>query len=82
MNTAFVFILLLVITFVLYLTDNVLGGPSGIYDKLAAISLQTPVVGNAGGSYLTLASLEGGSFFSVLDILINLTNLFRILRNN
>lgn len=60
MNTAFVFVLLLIITFVLYLTGNVLGGPSGIYDKLAAIALTNPVAGNAGGSYLTMASLEGG----------------------
>jgi Na+/proline symporter len=61
MNTAFVFVLLLVITFTLYLTDNVLGGPSGIYDRLAAVTAHTPVIGNAGGSYLTMASLEGGT---------------------
>jgi Na+/proline symporter len=61
MNTAFVFALLLVITFTLYLTDNVLGGPSGIYDRLAEVSAHSPVIGNAGGSYLTMASLEGGS---------------------
>jgi Na+/proline symporter len=60
MNTAFVFVLLLVITLTLYLTDNVLGGPSGIYDRLADVALHNPVAGNAGGSYLTMASLEGG----------------------
>jgi len=63
-------IILFVFAFTAYATSEHLGSPGAVYDLLVAASKRHPVEGNAGGSYLTMNSKEGGIFF-VINIVGN-----------
>ncbi|ODQ79408.1 hypothetical protein BABINDRAFT_161810 [Babjeviella inositovora NRRL Y-12698] len=74
-HTVIIVVIILIFAFTTYATNNVLGSPSVVYDKLVALASETPVVGNAEGSYLTLKSRSGGIFF-VINIVGNFGTVF------
>lgn len=63
-------IILFIFAFTAYTTSEKLGSPGKVYDLLVAAAKAHPVEGNAGGSYLTMNSREGGIFF-VINIVGN-----------
>lgn len=58
-NTAVILIALCIFVFQVYVTDNTLGSPSAVYDRLQTTSGIQPVVDNKGGSYVTMFSKNG-----------------------
>ena len=68
-------IVLFVLVFSCYGTNNDLGSPSKVYDLLKQAAVDHPVDGNAGGSYLTMRSKEGAIFF-VINIVGNFGTVF------
>lgn len=70
-------VLIIVITFALtaYSTSDSLGSPSAVYDLLVEAASRHPVDGNAGGSYLTMRS-NGGATFFVINIVGNFGTVF------
>lgn len=46
--------------FVVYSTSDLVGSPGRMFDLLRTAGELHPVAGNAGGSYLTMRSVEGG----------------------
>ena len=74
-NTSIIFIVLLIFVLTIYFIDPNVNGISGIYEKLVSISKDNPVIGNAGGSYLTLASI-GALIFGIINIVGNFGTVF------
>ncbi len=74
-NTAFLFIVILIFVVGIYFTSSETGGIAGIYDRLLSASLTQPVEGNSNGSYLTLAS-TGGLIFGIVNIVGNFGTVF------
>lgn len=70
-------LLVIIITFALtaYATSPVLGSPSAVYDLLVRAAEIHPVAGNQNGSYLTMRSQGGVSFF-VINIIGNFGTVF------
>lgn len=64
-NSLVILIVIFVFAFVVYSANEVLGSPGKVYDILAEIVKERPVPGNAGGSYLTMKSKDGGIFFVI-----------------
>lgn len=60
-------VILIIITFALtaYATSEQLGSPSAVYDLLVAAAEAHPVSGNQDGSYLTMRSTGGVTFFVI-----------------
>ncbi len=53
-------IIILIFAFTAYATSATLGSPSAVFDLLVKAAADHPVDGNAGGSYLTMKSQQGG----------------------
>lgn len=70
-----VLVIVMVFAITAYGTHDVLGSPSKVYDMLADAALGHPVAGNAGGSYLTMRSSGGATFF-VINIVGNFGTVF------
>ncbi|OAA75294.1 urea active transporter [Akanthomyces lecanii RCEF 1005] len=70
-------VLIIIITFSLtaYATSDVLGSPSVVYDLLVKAAEAHPVAGNEGGSYLTMRSSGGVTFF-IINIVGNFGTVF------
>lgn len=70
-------VLIIIITFSLtaYVTSDVLGSPSVVYDLLVKAAEAHPVAGNEGGSYLTMRSSGGVTFF-IINIVGNFGTVF------
>lgn len=74
-HTVMILIIIFIFAFTAYATSSVLGSPGAVYDALVAAAERHPVEGNAKGSYLTMASKEGGIFF-VINIIGNFGTVF------
>jgi Na+/proline symporter len=70
-------VLIIIILFALtaYATSDVIGSPGKMYDLLVEAAQAHPVSGNAGGSYLTMRS-QGGVTFFVINIVGNFASRF------
>lgn len=69
-HTVVILIIIFIFAFTAYATNETLGSPSKVYDLLVQAAAEHPVDGNAGGSYLTMRSVEGAIFF-VINIVGN-----------
>jgi len=74
-HTLMLLIIILIFAFTAYATSATLGSPSAVFDLLVAAAAKHPVVGNAGGSYLTMRSQDGAIFF-VINIVGNFGTVF------
>ncbi|KAF1987589.1 Na+/solute symporter [Aulographum hederae CBS 113979] len=74
-NSLVILIIIFVFAFTVYSSSEVLGSPGRLYDILTEIVIDRPVPGNAGGSYLTMKSKDGGIFF-VINIIGNFGTVF------
>jgi SSS family transporter len=70
-------VLIIIITFAItaYSTSAYLGSPSAVYDLLVEAAKNHPVLGNQEGSYLTMRSTGGVTFF-VINIVGNFGTVF------
>lgn len=55
-HTLILMIIILYFMFNAYATNDLIGSPSNMYDLLKTATINRPVEGNQGGSYLTLKS--------------------------
>ena len=69
-HTIVLYAILLAFAFTVYATSPILGSPARVWELLREASIDTPVEGNAQGSYLTMRS-KSGLFFGVLNIVGN-----------
>ncbi|KAG2046339.1 Na+/solute symporter [Suillus hirtellus] len=74
-HTIILFIIIYIFTFRAYGTSPAIGSVSRLYDLLEQASIVTPVVGNQGGSYLTMKS-DQGLVFGAITILSGFTGVF------
>lgn len=74
-NSLTILIIIFVFAFTVYTSNAVLGSPGRVYDILAELAKTRPLAGNAGGSYLTMKSKDGGIFF-VINIIGNFGTVF------
>ncbi|KAF2839223.1 urea active transporter [Patellaria atrata CBS 101060] len=74
-HTVVILIIILTFAFTTYATNDILGSPSAVWEKLQEAAIRHPVEGNAGGSYLTMRSKEGAIFF-VINIVGNFGTVF------
>ncbi|KAG1821419.1 Na+/solute symporter [Suillus variegatus] len=74
-HTIILFIIIYIFTFRAYGTSPAIGSVSRLYDLLEQASTITPVVGNQGGSYLTMKS-DQGLVFGAITILSGFTGVF------
>lgn len=75
LNTAFIFIVVLIFVVTVYFVNPNIGGISGMYAKLSEASILKPVEGNLLGTYLTLSSM-GALFFGIINIVGNFGTVF------
>ena len=75
LHTAIIFVVLLIFVTTVYIFSPITGGVQGMFDKLATASALNPVEGNAGGAYLTMASV-GGLIFGIINIVGNFGTVF------
>ncbi|RDA91162.1 hypothetical protein CP533_4821 [Ophiocordyceps camponoti-saundersi (nom. inval.)] len=70
-------VIIIVIIFALqtYARSDILGSPSAVYDRLVAAAAAHPVPGNQDGSFLTMRSRGGVTFF-VINIVGNFGTVF------
>ncbi|KAF2795056.1 urea active transporter-like protein [Melanomma pulvis-pyrius CBS 109.77] len=74
-HTVILLLIILTFAFTTYATGSALGSPRAVYDLLTEAAASNPVDGNAGGSYLTMKSKEGATFF-VINIIGNFGTVF------
>lgn len=74
-NTAVILISLCIFVFQVYVTNVDLGSVGNVWKRLAIASQIEPVVGNKGGSYLTILS-RNGFFFGLTNIVGNFGTVF------
>ncbi|MEO9363415.1 MAG: sodium:solute symporter family protein [Nitrososphaera sp.] len=75
LHTAIIFAVLLIFVTTVYIFSPITGGVQGMFDKLASAAALKPVDGNAGGTYLTMASV-GGLIFGIINIVGNFGTVF------
>ena len=75
LNTAFIFIVILIFVTTIYFSIPQIGGITGMYSKIIAVGTLKPVEGNSAGSYLTLAS-AGALIFGIINIVGNFGTVF------
>ncbi|KAF6243282.1 urea active transporter [Nitrosopumilus sp. b1] len=75
LNSAFIFVVILVFVTSIYFVSPEIGGINGMYEKLTNASILKPVEGNAMGMYLTLAS-TGALIFGIINIVGNFGTVF------
>jgi Na+/proline symporter len=69
-HTIVLYAILLAFAFTVYATSPILGSPARVWELLREASIDSPVDGNAQGSYLTMRS-KSGLIFGVLNIVGN-----------
>jgi Na+/proline symporter len=69
-HTIVLYAILLAFAFTVYATSPILGSPARVWELLREASIDSPVDGNAEGSYLTMRS-KSGLIFGVLNIVGN-----------
>lgn len=74
-HTIILMVMIMIFVFSAYATNDILGSPGAVWDKLMERAIETPVPGNAEGSYLTMKSRNGGIFF-VINIVGNFGTVF------
>ncbi|OJA15055.1 hypothetical protein AZE42_05848 [Rhizopogon vesiculosus] len=75
-HTTVLFAIILTFAFTVYATSGSIGSIRHMHYLLSEVSQVTPVVGNAGGSYLTLRS-ENGLIFGVINLIGNFATVFQ-----
>ncbi|KIP04085.1 hypothetical protein PHLGIDRAFT_31522 [Phlebiopsis gigantea 11061_1 CR5-6] len=75
-HTTVLFVIIFVFVFTVYATSPKIGSISAMHDLLAAVSADTPVSGNAHGSYLTMRS-KNGLIFGVINVIGNFATVFQ-----
>jgi SSS family transporter len=75
-HTTVLFAIILTFVFTVYATSGYIGSISRMHYLLSEVSQISPVVGNAGGSYLTLRS-ENGLIFGVINLIGNFATVFQ-----
>jgi SSS family transporter len=75
LNTAFIFVVILVFVTAIYFASPHIGGISGMFDKLTAAAALNPIPGNSAGAYLTMASV-GALVFGIINIVGNFGTVF------
>ena len=75
LNSAFIFVIVLIFVSVIYFVSPEIGGISGMYEKITTASILRPVDGNIMGTYLTLAS-TGALIFGIINIVGNFGTVF------
>jgi urea-proton symporter len=73
---AVVLIIIIIFALTAYATSDIIGSPSAMYDLLVEAANAHPVSGNKDGSYLTMRSSGGVTFF-VINIVGNFGTVFR-----
>jgi Na+/proline symporter len=66
-HTLVLYCILIAFALTAYGTSDIIGSPGKMWDLLSQASLEKPISGNAGGSYLTMRS-KSGLIFGVLNI--------------
>jgi SSS family transporter len=74
-HTLILLVILLIFAFTTYAGGDALGSPKVVYEKLQELAATSPVKGNAGGSYLTMRSQDGITFF-LINIIGNFATVF------
>ncbi|PXF45390.1 Urea-proton symporter DUR3 [Gracilariopsis chorda] len=74
-NTAVILIALCIFIFQVYVTNDDLGSPSVVWERLNLVSAAAPVKQNYNGSYLTMLS-RNGLFFGLTNIVGNFGTVF------
>lgn len=74
-HTVVILTVIIIFSLTVYGTSDLLGSPRAVFDRLIQASVDHPVDGNAGGSYLTMRSYEGVIFF-VINIVGNFGTVF------
>ncbi len=75
MHTIIIFVVILSFVVAVYVNSDITGGVEGMYEKLVAAADLRPIEGNAGGAFLTMASL-GGLMFGIINIVGNFGTVF------
>lgn len=75
LNTAIMFIVVILFVLIIYFISPEIGGISGMYQKLSSASVLRPIEGNSFGSYLTMAS-TGALIFGVINVVDNFGTVF------
>ena len=75
MHTIIIFVVILSFVAAVYINSDITGGVEGMYEKLVAAADLRPIEGNAGGAFLTMASL-GGLMFGIINIVGNFGTVF------
>ena len=66
-HTAVLFAIIFVFMFTVYGTSDKIGSISKMHELLVKVAATKPVEGNAGGSYLTMRSLNG-LIFGIINV--------------
>ncbi|KAJ9659140.1 urea active transporter [Neophaeococcomyces mojaviensis] len=74
-HTVMILIIIFIFAFTTYATNDILGSPGRVYERIVAAAKAHPVEGNTDGSYLTMHSKEGAIFF-VINIVGNFGTVF------
>ncbi|KAF8587633.1 Na+/solute symporter [Ramaria rubella] len=74
-HTTVLFAIIFVFTFTVYAMSPKIGSFSKMHELLTKVAEAAPVVGNAGGSYLTMRS-KNGLIFGVINIIGNFATVF------
>ncbi|EMG46952.1 Urea active transporter, putative, partial [Candida maltosa Xu316] len=64
-HTVVLIIIIIIFGFSTWATSHKLGSPGVVWDIITKVAEESPVEGNAGGSYLTMHSRSGGIFFVI-----------------
>ncbi|KIM24913.1 hypothetical protein M408DRAFT_228455 [Serendipita vermifera MAFF 305830] len=74
-HTAVLFAIIFVFMFTVYATSDKIGSIERMHELLVKAATDTPVEGNAGGSYLTMRS-KNGLIFGIINIIGNFATVF------
>ena len=74
-HTAALIVIIFIFAFTTYATGAKLGSPGKVWEVLNQRSRESPVAGNAEGSYLTMRSQEGAIFF-IINLVGNFGTVF------
>lgn len=75
-HTTVLFAIIFTFIFTVYATSPKIGSPAAMHSLLAAASAESPVPGNAHGSYLTMRS-KNGLIFGVINVIGNFATVFQ-----
>ncbi|KAF9186170.1 hypothetical protein BGZ50_002611 [Haplosporangium sp. Z 11] len=74
-HTVVIMIIVLLFSFTAYVTSDLIGSPSKMFDLLHEAAARHPVEGNHEGSYLTMASSQG-LMFGIINLCSNFGTVF------